>query len=82
MNFDGKRLEMKAALILFALLIMLAGVALAEKEISNTREEAVGLIPAYAATWEPSDIPMPPLVGWVLTVVGTAMVLIGVRGMK
>jgi len=78
-NFDGKRLEMKAALIVYALLMMLEGVALAEKEISSTREEAVGLIPAYAATWEPSDIPIPPLVGWVLTVVGTAMVLIGVK---
>jgi hypothetical protein len=73
---------MKAALIMYALLMMLAGVVLAEKAISNTREEAVGLIPAYAATWEPSDIPMPPIVGWVLTIVGTAMVLIGVRGMK
>ena len=73
---------MKAALIMFSLLMMLGGVVLAEKETSNTQEEAVGLIPAYAATWEPSNIPMPPLVGWVLTVVGTAMVLIGVRGMK
>jgi hypothetical protein len=73
---------MKAALTMYALLIMLAGVALAEKEISNTREEAVGLIPAYAATWEPSDIPVSPLVGWVLTAVGTAMVLIEVGGMK
>jgi len=71
-NFDAKRLEMKAALIMDALLMMFAGVVLAE-------EEAVGLIPTYAATWEPSDIPMPPLVGWVLTVVGTAMVLIGVK---
>jgi hypothetical protein len=41
---------MKSALIMYALLMMLVGVALAEKEISNTREEVVGLIPAYAAT--------------------------------
>ena len=73
---------MKAALIVFSLLMMLAGAVLAEKQISNTRDEAVGFIPPYAATWEPSDIPMPPLVGWVLTAVGTAMVLIGIRGMK
>ena len=73
---------MKAALIMCALLTMFAGAVLAEKQISNPREKAVGLSPAYAATWEPSDIPMPPLVGWVLTAVGTAMLLIGIRGMK
>jgi hypothetical protein len=72
---------MKAALIMCVLLITLAGAALADNEISNTQEKP-GFIPAHAATWEPSDIPMPPLVGWVLTAVGAAMVLIGVRGMK
>jgi hypothetical protein len=73
---------MKAALIVCALLMMLAGSVRAEKQISNTGEEAADFIPAYASTWEPSDIPVPPLVGWVLTAVGTAMVLIGIRGMK
>jgi hypothetical protein len=73
---------MKAALIMCALLMPLGRVVLAAKETSNTQEEAIGFIAAYAAAWKPSDIPMPPLVGWVLTAVGTAMVLIGVRGMK
>jgi len=73
---------MKATSAMCALLIMLAGAVLADKEISSTQEKPVGFIPAHAATWQPSDIPMPALVGWVLTAVGAVMVLVGVRGMK
>jgi hypothetical protein len=54
---------MKAALTVCALLIMLAGAVLADKEISNTQEKPVGFIPAHAATWQPSTSRCRPLLG-------------------